>query len=63
MYCQGLASQMQTHNEENMGDIIYSRYVQDEFNKELIKRNFECICDPTNAQIMVRAKSLETETD
>ena len=63
MYCQGISSKMQTHNEDNIDEILRSKYVVDEFDKAKVQDVIDRICDPSNLQIMISAKQLEEVTD
>jgi hypothetical protein len=48
MYCQGISSTMQTMNTENVGEILRSKYVIDEFDKVKNQDVIDRLCDPSN---------------
>lgn len=62
MYCQGISSKMQTMNLSNISEVLRSRYVIDEFDKEKNQDVINRLCDPSNLQIMLSAKGIETDS-
>jgi secreted Zn-dependent insulinase-like peptidase len=62
-YCVSLASKMQILDESNMDQILRSNYIVDEFSHEKLKNIGDILCDPAKLNILLRAKSIESDTD
>lgn len=57
--CVHYAGRMQLFDESNMGDIISSQYISNEFNKEKCQKIAEMLCDPERLNIFVRSQSFK----
>jgi len=58
----GLASRMQLLNEGNMGEIMRSNYILDEFDKGALESTISDICNPAKVNVVLRSKSFESAT-
>mmetsp|Transcript_24151 Transcript_24151/g.37096 ORF Transcript_24151/g.37096 Transcript_24151/m.37096 type:complete len:246 (-) Transcript_24151:1074-1811(-) len=58
-YCVELSSKMQIMDESNIDQILRSKYIIDEFDESKIAALGDTLCDPANANILLRSKSFE----